>query len=487
MKKLLAIGVLTLCGCHVGPHYQRPAAPVPPAFKEPIPDSFKEWQQAHPSDDVIRGKWWEIYNDRALNALEEQVNISNQNVLSAEASYRESLAAIRVARSALFPSVTTTPSMSVAHGSRNLGSGQIGSVSSSAGAGTYTDYTLPFSLSWTLDVWGAIRRSITAARATAQASAADLQNAKLSYQTTLAEDYFEMHGLDANSDLLTKTVGAYREFLELTQYRYQSGVASDADIAAAKTQLDTTRAALIDVGVNRAQYEHAIAILEGKPPSEYTAPQAPLTATPPPVPIALPSQLLERRPDIAAAERTMAAANEQIGIAKAAYYPTISLGASAGLESSSILRLLNWPSRFWSLGPSAAETLLDFGKRAGTVQEAQNAYDADIANYRQTVLSAFRGVEDNLAALRILEHEYAVNDQAIADAKDTVRITLDQYQSGVATYLQVLSAQAALLSTQSNAVSVLTRRMTASVLLVQALGGGWSTAELPQGTALSLK
>jgi NodT family efflux transporter outer membrane factor (OMF) lipoprotein len=487
MKKLLAICVLMLCGCHVGPNYQRPSAPVPPAFKEPIPDSFKEWKQAHPSDDVIRGKWWEIYNDPALNALEEQVNISNQNVLSAEASYRESLAAIRVARSALFPTVTTTPSMSVAHGSQNLGSGQIGSVSSSAGAGTYTDYTLPFSLSWTLDVWGAIRRSITAARATAQASAADLQNAKLSYQTTLAEDYFEMHGLDANADLLTKTVGAYREFLELTQYRYQSGVASDADIAAAKTQLDSTRAALIDVGVSRAQYEHAIAILEGKPPSEYTAPPAPLTATPPPVPIALPSQLLERRPDIAAAERTMAAANEQIGIAKAAYYPTISLGASAGLESSSILRLLNWPSRFWSLGPAAAETLLDFGKRAGTVQEAQHAYDADIANYRQTVLSAFQGVEDNLAALRILEQEYAVNNQSIADAKDTERITLDQYQSGIATYLQVLSAQAALLSTQSNAVSVLTRRMTASVLLVQALGGGWSTAELPQGAALSLK
>jgi NodT family efflux transporter outer membrane factor (OMF) lipoprotein len=374
MKKLLAICVLMLCGCHVGPNYQRPSAPVPPAFKEPIPDSFKEWKQAHPSDDVIRGKWWEIYNDPALNALEEQVNISNQNVLSAEASYRESLAAIRVARSALFPTVTTTPSMSVAHGSQNLGSGQIGSVSSSAGAGTYTDYTLPFSLSWTLDVWGAIRRSITAARATAQASAADLQNAKLSYQTTLAEDYFEMHGLDANADLLTKTVGAYREFLELTQYRYQSGVASDADIAAAKTQLDSTRAALIDVGVSRAQYEHAIAILEGKPPSEYTAPPAPLTATPPPVPIALPSQLLERRPDIAAAERTMQQENALIGVQVAAFYPDISLSALGGFAGNPLGQLFNSSNQLWSLAASGTEVLFEGGLRSASVAAARATY-----------------------------------------------------------------------------------------------------------------
>jgi NodT family efflux transporter outer membrane factor (OMF) lipoprotein len=474
----LILLTLLLTSCHVGPNYTRPSVTTPPAFKEGPPDSFKEWQQAHPSDDVLKGKWWEIYQDPVLNKLEEQVNISNQNVLAAEASYRESLAAIRVARSALFPTVGVTPGLTVAQGSHNLGAGQVGTTST-FNSGTSTLYAAPFSLSWTLDIWGAIRRSVTAARETAQASAADLENAKLSYQTTLAEDYFEMHGLDAESDLLVKTVGAYREFLELTQFQYESGVASDAAVAAAKTQLDTTRASLIDVGVGRAQFEHAIAILTGRPPSEYTAPEVPLTVTPPPIPISLPSQLLERRPDIAMAERTMAAANEQIGIAKAAYYPTIGLSASAGLESSSVLSLFNWPSRFWSLGPSAAETLIDFGKRAGTVQEMQAAYEAGIANYRQTVLSAFQGVEDNLAALRILEKEYSVNQEAIVDAQDTVRITLDQYQSGIATYLQVITAQAALLSAQTTAVGVLTRRMTASVLLVQALGGGWSTAQLP--------
>ncbi|HUA84147.1 MAG TPA: efflux transporter outer membrane subunit [Bryobacteraceae bacterium] len=477
--RLFLASAILLTSCRVGPNYKTPPAPVPPAFKEPLPESFKEWKQAHPGDDVLRGKWWEIYHDAALNRLEEQVDISNQNVLAAEASYRQAVAAIRVARSGLFPTVDATPQMTVSHGSSNLGNGEVSSVSTSR-SGTFTDYILPFGLSWTADIWGSIRRGITAARATAQASAADLANAKLSYQTTLAEDYFEMHGLDASQKLLTETVAAYQQFLDLTEFRYKSGVASEADVAAAKTQLDTARASLVDVGVSRAQYEHAIAVLTGKPPAEFSAEPVPLTATPPPVPIALPSELLERRPDIAAAERTMAAANEQIGITKAAYYPTISLSASAGLESSSILNLLNWPSRVWSLGPQAAETLLDFGKRAGQVQEAQNAYDAAVANYRQAVLTAFQGVEDNLAALRILEHEYSVNQQAIVDAQESLRVTMDQYKSGVATYLQVLTAQAALLSAQSGAITVLTRRMSASVLLVQALGGGWSTAELPK-------
>ncbi|HLH39739.1 MAG TPA: efflux transporter outer membrane subunit [Bryobacteraceae bacterium] len=472
-------GAIVLSACRVGPNYKTPPAPVPPAFKEPPPESFKEWKQAHPADDVIRGKWWEIYHDPALNALEEQVNISNQNVLAAEASYRQALAAIRVARSALGPTFTATPGISAAHGSSNLGAGQVSSVSTLR-SGTFTTYTLPFGLSWTTDIWGSIRRGITAARATAQASAAGLESARLAYQSMLAEDYFEMRGLDAQQAQLSKTVADYREFLQLTQYRYQSGIASEADIAAAKTQLDSAEASLIDTGVARAQYEHAIAVLTGRPPAEYSAEASPLNATPPPVPVALPSELLERRPDIAAAERNMAAANEQIGIAKAAYFPSISLSASAGLESSSILNLLNWPSHFWSVGPQAAETLLDFGRRAGAVQEAQSAYEAAVANYRQTVLTAFQGVEDNLAALRILEQEYAKDQQTIADARESLRVTMEQYQAGTANYLQVLTAQTALLSSQTSAIAVLTRRMSASVLLIQALGGGWSTSELPK-------
>ena len=484
MKKFLPI-FLVLCGCRVGPDYSRPSAPAPPAFKEQPPETFKEWKQAHPSDDVIRGKWWELYNDPALNALEELVAISNQNVLAAEAQFRQARAAIRVARSALFPTLTTAPSISAAKGSGNLGNGQVSGVSTVSGGGIRTDYFLPFDLSWTADIWGSIRRSVSASIATAQASAAQLENARLSYQTQLAEDYFAMHGLDAEEKLLTNTVASYREFLELTQYRYQSGVASDADVAQARTQVDSARASLIDVGVARAQYEHAIAILTGKAPAEYAAPATPLTSPPPPIPIALPSELLERRPDIASAERQMAAENEQIGIAKAAYFPTISLSASAGLESSSLLTLLNWPSRFWSLGSAAADTLLDFGKRRGQLQEAQAGYDATVANYRQTVLTAFQGVEDNLSSLRILEQESAVVEDTIKDAQDSLRITTDQYKSGIATYLQVLTAQAALLSAQSNAVSILSRRMTASVLLIEALGGGWNQSQLPSGTTLT--
>ena len=475
----LVIILTLLSACRIGPNYKTPPAPTVPAFKEQPPQSFKEWKQANPADDTLRGKWWEIYHDPALNALEEQVNISNQNVLSAEASYRQAVAAIRVARSGLFPTGTVTPGISVAHGSANLGAGQVSSVST-ARSGTFTTYNLPFGLSWTADVWGSIRRSVTAARATAQASAADLENARLSFQSTLAEDYFEMRGLDAQQALLTQTVAAYREFLQLTEYRYDSGVDSAADIAAAKSQLDITEASLIDVGVSRAQFEHAIAVLAGKPPAEYSAEASPLKATPPPVPIALPSELLERRPDIAASERTMAAANEQIGIAKAAYFPTISLTASSGFESSSILNLLSSPSIFWSFGPQAAQTLLDFGRRAGTVQETKAAYEVAVANYRQTVLTAFQGVEDNLAALRILEQEYAKDQQAIADARETLRITMEQYRAGTATYLQVLTAQTTLLSAQTSAITVLTRRMSASVLLVQALGGGWNTSELPK-------
>jgi NodT family efflux transporter outer membrane factor (OMF) lipoprotein len=476
-----AFVVVALASCKVGPNYTRPSAPAPPAFKEQPPESFKEWKPAHPNDDVIRGKWWEIYNDPALNALEEQVNISNQNVLTAEAQFREAEAAIKVSRSSLFPTVSIGPSATAGQGSQNLGAGQVSGVSTVGGGSTAvrTDYFLPLDISWTPDVWGRIRRSVTASVATAQASAAQLENARLSYQSLLAQDYFSLRGLDAEQKFLTESVADFEQYLQLTQERYQTGVASEADVALARTQLEQTRAQLVDLGVQRAQLEHAVAVLTGKPPAEYSAPQAPLTQTPPPVPVALPSELLERRPDVAAAERNMAAANEQIGIAVSAYYPTVTLSASTGLESSSIRKWFTWPSRFWSVGPGASETLLDFGRRRGLLQEAHGAYDATVATYRQAVLTAFQQVEDSLAALRILEQESGVERQAIQAAQESLRVTSEQYKAGVANYLSVLTAQSAVLNTQVTSISILTRRMNASVLLVEALGGGWNTSQLP--------
>jgi len=469
-------------GCMVGPKYQRPSAPVTSAYKEPPPPEFyKEWKQATPMEGVLRGKWWEIYKDPALNALEERVAISNQNVLLAEAQFREARAAIKVARSNLFPTLTPSPSASFSSSPANLGAAQVSSAGtvSSGGGGVHQLYTLPFDLTWQLDLWGGIRRTVSAATNTAQASAAQLENARLSYQAELAQDYFSMHGLDATKKLLEQSVNLYTEYVDLTKLRFQQGVASQADVALAQTQLESTRAQMIGVGVQRAQYEHAIAILTGKPPAEMTIPETPWTTPPPPMPVGLPSQLLERRPDIAVAERQVAAANEQIGVAKAAYYPTLTLGGSGGFESSSIAHWLTWPARFWALGPQLAETLLDFGKRRGTVQESEAAYDAAIANYRQTVLTAFQQVEDNVAALRILEEQAGAEQRAIGAAETSLDITTDQYKQGVADYLQVITAQTARLTDQVTAVGILTNRMLASVQLIEALGGGWDASQLP--------
>jgi NodT family efflux transporter outer membrane factor (OMF) lipoprotein len=484
-----ALAVLTLASiaCPVGPKYTRPSAPVPPEYKEQTPDAYKEtssdWKQANPSDGVLRGKWWEIYNDKALNALEEQVNISNQNVLAAEASFREARAAVHVARSALFPTVTTAPGMTISRaqsGLVNPGSGQV----AAAGGGIGTYYTLPVDVSYQADVWGSIRRSVTAASDTAQASAADLENARLSYQAMLAEDYFELHGVDAQKHLLDTTVKSYQEYLDLTKYRYASGIASAGDVALAETQLNTTRAQLIGLGVQRAQYEHAIAILTGKPPAEVSLPEVPLSTIPPNIPPGLPSQLLERRPDIAAAERTVAAANEQIGIAKAAFFPTVTLTGAAGFASSAFLQWLTWPSRFWSVGPQLAETLFDAGKRRAQVAEMQASYDNTVANYRQTVLTAFQQVEDNLAALRVLGEQAGAEDEAVKSARHSLDVTTAQYESGTTDYLSVISAQATVLADQGTAVTILTNRMTASVLLIEALGGGWNASQLPSPQSL---
>ena len=469
----LAGVLLFSSGCMVGPKYHTPTAPVANAFKEPPPAG---WKEAQPSDGVLRGKWWEVYNDPQLNVLEEQVSISNQNVLAAEAQFREAKAAVRIARAALFPAVSASPSII----STRTPSQVVGSVQSGSSASPHGFYSLPFDASYVPDLWGNIRRSVTAATATAQVSAADLENAKLTFQAELASDYFQLHGLDGDAALLADAVKSYAEFLTLTRNRYNGGVASLGDVAQAETQLETTRGQLVDVGVQRAQFEHAVAILIGKPPSELSIPSATLKVPPPAVPIGLPSALLERRPDIAANERQVAAANEQIGIAKSAYYPMLTLSAAAGFESADFIKWLTWPSRFWSVGPQLAETLFDAGKRHAQVSQAEATYDATVDTYRQTVLTALQQVEDNLAALRVLAEEAAVTDRAVKAARQSLDISTDQYKGGIVAYLQVITAQTAWLTEQRVAVDLLTRRMTASVSLIEALGGGWDASQLPK-------
>ena len=476
--RILLLAAALFCGaCMKGPKYSKPAAPVPTAYKETPPAG---WKEAQPSDELIRGKWWELYNDPALNALEEQVEISNQNVLAAEAQYRVAKAAVRAARSALFPLVTGSASATFSEASsRGLSAAGRGGSS-----GVNQNYILPIDVSWQPDVWGSIRRSVNSNVALTQAAGAQMENVKLLFQSELALDYFQLHGLDGERDLLERTVKDYREYLDLVRRRFEGGIATDADVAQAETQLYNAEIALTDVGVARAQLEHAIAVLIGKPPAEVAVAPAILSAPPPAVPVALPSTLLERRPDIAEAERHVAAANEQIGIAKAAYFPALTLGGTVGLQSSSFVNWLTWPSRFWSVGPQLAETLFDAGRRRAEVQSAEAQYDATAANYRQTVLTAFQQVEDNLAALRILETETAQQDRATAAAERAFSVSSAQYQAGTATYLQVLIAQTVVFQDQRASINLLTRRLAASVSLIQALGGGWDASKLPSASTV---
>jgi NodT family efflux transporter outer membrane factor (OMF) lipoprotein len=427
---------------------------------------MKEWKQAQPSDALARGKWWEIYGDQELNALEEQVSVSNQNLIAAEAQFREAKFAVRIARANLYPTVSAAPSIV---NSRSVLTGKV----------TSTTYDFPVDVSYQADIWGSIRRAIRASAEAAQVSAAQWENARLSYQAELAQDYFELRGTDGEKELLETTVKSYQDYLKLTQDRFNSGVASGLDVAQAQTQLETARAQLIEYDVARAQYEHAIAVLAGKPPAELSITQRPIKITPPPVPVGLPSTLLERRPDIAASERQMAQANEQIGIAKAAYYPTLTISGSAGVEGTEFLRWISWPSRLWSVGPQLAETLYDAGRRRAALNQSIAAYDATVANYRQTVLTAFQQVEDNLAALRVFEKEAQAEDDAVKAAQNSLDISTYQYKAGTVNYLTVITEQAILLQDEVQAVSILTRRMSASVLLIEALGGGWDASRLP--------
>jgi NodT family efflux transporter outer membrane factor (OMF) lipoprotein len=469
-RVLIAIAALQLTGCVVGPKYHAPAVQAPPAYKE-----VGDWKPAQPNDKNLGGTWWTIFQDPQLDALEQRIAVGNQNLKAAEAQYRQARAVLRYYRADYYPTVTAGLSATRTRTSANRPP-----PNSIFNGITYNDFVLPFDVSYQADVWGRVRRNVESYREQAQASAADLATVNLSLHADLAVDYFQARSLDAEEQLLNSTVTQYEQALELTESRFQGGIASEVEVQQAKTILQTTRAAAIDVGVLRAQYEHAVAILIGKPPEEFSLPPLALTAPPPHVPISVPSELLERRPDIAAEERLVASANAQIGVAKAAYYPLINLSASGGFESSVITTLVNGPSGLWSIGLSAVGTVFDVGRRRSLNDQARAAYDYQVAAYRENVLTGFQQVEDNLAAVRILENEAKVQDEAVAAAQRSLELSTTRYKGGVTSYLEVITAQNAALADEVTAVNILGRRMASTVLLIQALGGGWDRSSLPE-------
>jgi NodT family efflux transporter outer membrane factor (OMF) lipoprotein len=478
------LGLLLFKSCDKAPKYAKPTVPTPSTYKEITPETFKEtddWKLARPHDDVIRGKWWEMFNDSQLNALEEQVNISNQNIALADANFRAARAAVKESRSQYFPTVTTSPSIVVSRSSsRTSGSNiSVGHV--------VTNYSLPFDVSWEPDLWGRIRNTVSASASEAQATAADLENVRLSVEAELAFDYYELRALDAEKQLLDSTLAAYQQELDLTRVRFQTGIASDEDVAQAETQLETTEAQATDLGINRAQLEHAIALLTGQPASTFSLSVAAMPAEPPPIPVGLPSQLLERRPDIAASERRVAEANAQIGVTKAAFFPSLTLSGAAGFASTALTSWFTWPARFFSLGPTLSQTLFDKSRRAAANEQARADYDGTVANYRQTVLTAFQEVEDNLAALRILSRELEQQDAAVKSSERTLSLANERYKSGIDSYLNVITAQTTLLTNQRTEVNLRMQQMTATVELIKALGGGWNASQLPTPKELTTK
>ena len=491
----LAATSCLLTGCMVGPKYHTPSADTPVAYKELTPADYKNmdgWKVAQPKDDALRGKWWEIFNDPQLNALEEKVNVSNQNIAAAAASFFAARALVKEARSQLFPTVSTNPSITAQRPSSNakaggssVSSSGSGNGSASSSTGTFADYTLPFDATWQPDLFGRIRNTIKAAAYGAQASAADLENTRLTMQADVAMDYFELRGQDTLKQLLDSTVDAFQKSLDLTTALYETGIGTEESVAQAETQLESTQAQDFALGIQRAQFEHAIAMLTGQPASTFSMPVEPLNASPPAIPLGVPSQLLERRPDIAAAERLVAQANAQIGIARAAYFPTVTLSGAAGLESSSIAAWFAWPSRFFSVGAAGAETLFDAGLRRATVEQFRSQYDETVANYRQGVLTAFQQVEDNLVMLRILSAEIQDQDKAVNSAERALAFATDRYQLGIDPYLNVITAQTALLSNRETAVNLRIQQMTASGGLIEALGGGWDASQLPSPAQLT--
>jgi NodT family efflux transporter outer membrane factor (OMF) lipoprotein len=488
----LAIAAVLLTGCMVGPKYNPPAAtvqPPPVSYKEVPPQATdtSEWKIGQPQDAMLRGKWWEIYNDPELNTLEDQLNINNQNIKQAFENFMEARTLIAQARSQLYPSLGTTPSYARTRSSANLGSASGSTGTAGTGGHQSSLYTLPVEAGWEPDLWGKVRNTIHEAQYNAQLSEADLENEKLTEQASLATFFFELRGQDELQRILDETVEADKKSVDLTRARYETGVDDLLSLVEAQNTLQNTQAAATNLGIARAQFEHAIAVLIGVQPSAFSIPVRPLKAAPPTIPLGVPSQLLERRPDIAASERNMAAANAQIGIATAAYYPNVTLSAEGGLESSTIKHLFDWPSRFWSVGPTVSETIFDAGLRRATVNQFVAVYNSDVANYRQTVLTAFQQVEDSLASVRILYKEIQQQEEAEKSAEKFLELAMARYQTGVDQYLNVLVAQNTLLSDQQQLANLRIQVMTSSVQLIEALGGGWDRSQLPTPAQVSQK
>ena len=462
-KRIIGVFVgalMCLSGCMIGPKYVKPTISIPAAYKESA-----NWKPAQPKDEITRGAWWKIFKDPQLDALEDQVNISNQNIIMAQARYSQAYALVQAARSSFFPTLGAGASYA-----------RTRSASGPSSAKVSSGHLLNANVSWELDLWGKIRRTMEANRANAQASAADLENARLSAQAQLAQEYFQLCSLDGQRKLLDETLIIYQKFLVLTKNRHAAGVVSQTDVIQAQTQLEATRAQAIDTGIQRSQAEHAIALLMGKAASDFSLPVLSLPAEVPAVPAGFPSEILERRPDIAAAQRTVAAANALIGVAQAAYFPTLTLSASGSYGSSDLSRIFSSPNPLWSLGPALAGTIFDAGLRRAETAQARAVYEEDVAAYRQAVLTAFSQVEDNLAALRILEEEAKVQDEALKDAQKALVLETGQYKAGAASALDVITTQATALIQEKAAVTILGERLNACVLLIEYLGGGWTSS-----------
>jgi NodT family efflux transporter outer membrane factor (OMF) lipoprotein len=473
-----SIALLLLCllaaGCHIGPTYHQPTVPMAPAYKE----LDASWKTVEPKENIPRGEWWEIFQDPQLNALEERIDVGNQNIAAAAANYQAARAVVRQVRSQYFPTVTTTPAITNARIAATP-------YTLMAQGLNYTEYSFPLTASWEPDLWGRVRKSVQASTYTAQATAADLENVRLLAHADLAADYFQLQGVEAQKQVLDATIVAWKRYLDLTQGLYKSGLNADEAQAAAESQLEAAQAQDTNLGIAHAQYEHAIAILLGQAPSTFSLPPASTAIHLPPIPPGVPSELLERRPDIAMAERTMASANAQIGVATTAFFPSVLLSATGGIESLSSTDWFTWPSRFWSVGPSAAETIFDGGLRRATVQEYQAQYNQTVASYRQTALTAFQQVEDNLVALRILAQDLQQQDAAVQSARRYLKLATVRNTAGLDPYLNVLTAQVDLLVYQQTYVGFETQQRIASVQLIEALGGGWDAAQLPSPHAIA--
>ncbi len=460
----VVLACLLLSACEVGPDYQKPAAASPPAYKESSETVAKTegWKPAQPRDAANRGAWWSIYNDPVLVGIESQVEISNQNLKASEAAFRQARALVSEARAGYFPVLGANAS--VQRSGQGGGSSSGGTTFSASRA--QTQYDLTASASWDLDLWGRIRREVESNEASAQASAADLASARLSFQAELASDYFSLRIDDELARLLNATVEAFQKSLEITQNRYHAGVAAKSDVAQAQTQVETTRAQAIAVGVQRAQLEHAIAVLIGKPPAEFSIAPEPFKSDIPEVPAGVPSTLLERRPDIAGAERRVAAANAQIGVAIAAYYPDLTLSASYGFAGPVLGTLIQASNAVWALGPQLAETIFNGGLREAQVEAAKAAYDQTVADYRQTVLSGFQQVEDELSNLRILAQQAQVQDGAVKHAEESESLILNEYKAGTVDYTSVVTAQATALSNKQTLLNIQQSQLAANVALI---------------------